>query len=321
MNVGSLDMFAGWEVNFKEDVLLTDNIIHNIEVAHNYRLVELRPHRFVRGNLEVDAVAIFETRTGKKRFIGFELKRLTSPQNLHKAIHQALVRREYFHLFYIVFDRTASEVLMLLTPEEFAQLKQKKIGLITLENILIPSQYTPTKVPVRENLERPKILIDWHIRSKGISPKMLENLHQICKKANVHLRGVFDGTPTIASIWPDSHIEDFNVARMLCDELKRLGDACKERDPDTHEYLAVYFLFNDEDAAKEFRNILVKSIDASEGDVNQPKFSKWLGGYYVEIYYAQRYPELWEIVEFLEAVVFSPMEDESWRYWKRGKAD
>ena len=84
-----------------EDMILEK---HNLELVSKQRKELLKEHKL---NTETDVILYCKTEHGRKRKIGIELKE----SDLVKAVHQAMVRREFFNYFYVVINHSVEYIV------------------------------------------------------------------------------------------------------------------------------------------------------------------------------------------------------------------
>jgi len=141
-----IDIADKWQNrNVIEDALLNDNVLKIIKDLHG-EIYKIKKHYEV-GGAEVDAILLCKRVKGYK-YIGIELKQ----SDLKKALIQAVLRRIYFHYFYIVSELYnphtyfGYEVEYLHKYKLLDRFKEYKIGWIsTYKNqafLIFPSFYS-----------------------------------------------------------------------------------------------------------------------------------------------------------------------------------
>lgn len=138
---------------FNEDYYLDEEVIKIIEEHHDLKFMTLTRHVRMFG-LEIDAVAIFETPRHFTRSVGFELKE----NDLPKAIIQALVRRPYFHYFYIVIPWPPKAITSYILGNPMAsEIRRNGVGIIGAHMdhwlIVIPSLFRSSGIKTLADFE------------------------------------------------------------------------------------------------------------------------------------------------------------------------
>ena len=125
-----------------------EELIKMLEKYHNYVFVEFFRHVII-DSKEVDVVAYFKTpRKELMRSFGFELKE----NNIYKALLQAFDRSSFFNHFYVVMDLSPVTFFRYLSPYEFKEIKEHKIGIILRNQIVIPSIFKKAVWPIQTSL-------------------------------------------------------------------------------------------------------------------------------------------------------------------------
>jgi len=139
---------------YKENALLTDEIVEKIMDEHCLTLKEIHKNAYLEYNkkiVEFDVLIEAETPTGRKRWISVELKE----SDVSKVISQASVRRDFAHFSYCILNNSVkwvTQYLLYVYPE---LLKQEMIGFFSDNIFVLQSKYKRPRIEINmENAEK-----------------------------------------------------------------------------------------------------------------------------------------------------------------------
>jgi len=115
-----------------EDLILEE---HNLSLVKREKNIVIVEHKL---NTETDVILYCKTEFGRKRKIGIELKE----NDLTKAMHQAMVRRQFFNYFYIIINMPVKFIVDWIINDYnlLSALKVGGIGIISYyDNMIIKS--------------------------------------------------------------------------------------------------------------------------------------------------------------------------------------
>ena len=139
---------------YKENNLLTKDILDLIEETHNLEIKEVYKNVLVKFNnlkpIEFDVLVIAKTPTGQERVISIELKE----SDVSKVIEQAIVRRDFVDYSYVVLDTSIKLLVEYLLYVWADYVKEYKIGFFTDNTLLLQSKYIKKKVKIIKELNK-----------------------------------------------------------------------------------------------------------------------------------------------------------------------
>jgi len=158
-------------MEFKEDHLLNEGVLRLMEHFHG-RIVSVHRHIEVgEDKLEVDAVVL--AKRSHYRIIGVELK----STDVLKAVQQSVVRRPFFHYFYIVSGEHSAQRYLgyyidsLYRHGKLHLLLEHGVGWIMLDLsgnpwLIYPSRYLRT-----DKTLKPKVFMNMYLNKSTVSIK------------------------------------------------------------------------------------------------------------------------------------------------------
>lgn len=132
---------------YKENALLTDEIIKQIELQHDITIKEIHKNIYLTYNkktIEFDVLIQAETYTEKTRWISIELKE----NDVTKVISQANARRDFVHYSYIVLNCSPKWIVSYLIYVYSDDVKRNKLGFFSKELPIINSKYITPKIEI-----------------------------------------------------------------------------------------------------------------------------------------------------------------------------
>jgi len=123
---------------------------HNLSLIKKERNVIIIEHKL---DTETDVILYCKTEFGRKRKIGIELKET----DFIKAVHQALVRREFFNYFYIVINSSVKYIVDWIFSDYnlYSAIKVGGIGIISFKDKIIirPSKFFRYKFNLKDEIK------------------------------------------------------------------------------------------------------------------------------------------------------------------------
>jgi len=138
---------------YKENALLTDEIVEKIMDDHCLTLKEIHKNCYLQYNkkiVEFDALIEAETPTGRKRWISVELKE----SDISKVINQAVVRRDFAHFSYIILNSRVKWVVQYLFYVYPELVNQEMIGFFTNNIFVLPSKSKKPRIEINMDGEK-----------------------------------------------------------------------------------------------------------------------------------------------------------------------
>lgn len=139
---------------YKENALLTDEIVQAIMDEHCLTLKEIHKNVYLEYNkkiVEFDVLIEAETPTGRTRWISIELKE----SDVSKVLNQASVRRDFAHFSYCILNNSVkwvTQYLLYVYPE---LVKQEMIGFFSDNIFILQSKYKSPRIEINmENAEK-----------------------------------------------------------------------------------------------------------------------------------------------------------------------
>ena len=138
---------------YKENALLTDEIVEKIMDEHCLTLKEIHKNAYLEYNkkiVEFDVLIKAETPTGRTRWISVELKE----SDVSKVISQASVRRDFAHFSYCILNNSVKWVTQFLLYVYPELVKQEMIGFFSDNIFVLQSKYKSPRIEI--NMENAK---------------------------------------------------------------------------------------------------------------------------------------------------------------------
>ena len=132
---------------YKENALLTDEIVEKIMDEHCLTLKEIHKNCYLQYNkkiVEFDVLIEAETPTGRKRWISVELKE----SDVSKVINQASVRRDFAHFSYVILNNSVKWVVQYLLYVYPELIKQEMIGFFSDNIFILQSKYKKPRIDI-----------------------------------------------------------------------------------------------------------------------------------------------------------------------------
>ena len=137
---------------YKENALLTKNIIEEISQEHSLEVKKIHKNIYLNYNgktVEFDVLIEAETPTGRKRWISVELK----DNDVSKVINQAVVRRDFVDYSYIILNNNVKWIVQYLFYVWSETIKEYQIGFFSnwdnKEIFILNSKFISSKINIK----------------------------------------------------------------------------------------------------------------------------------------------------------------------------
>ena len=137
---------------YKENVLLTDNIIEEMLQEHCLVIKKIHKNIYLKYNgktIEFDVLIEAETPTGRIRWISVELKE----SDVSKVINQAIVRRDFVDYSYVILNHSVKWIVQYLFYVWGETIKEHQIGFFSncnnKEIFILNSKFINPKINIK----------------------------------------------------------------------------------------------------------------------------------------------------------------------------